>query len=152
MGASVILTVGNNMMGDDGAGPMLAGMLLETPAYRWDIIDGGTAPENEVQRVRALGPARVLVVDAAEMGLQPGEIRIVEETIIAAQHFMSTHSLPLTFLIEALRDFAADVQLLAIQPSLVAFGFPISPEVSVAVALIHQRLKEGIGLDAYQRL
>jgi hydrogenase 3 maturation protease len=65
---------------------------------------------------------------------------------------MSTHTLPLTFLIEALRDFAADVQLLAIQPSLVAFGFPISPEVSVAVALIHQRLKEGIGLDAYQRL
>ena len=62
MGASVILTVGNNMMGDDGAGPMLAGMLLETPAYGWDIIDGGTAPENEVQRVRALGPARVLVV------------------------------------------------------------------------------------------
>jgi len=152
MGASVILTVGNSLMGDDAAGPKLAGMLMETPAAGWDIIDGGAAPENEVQRVRALRPERVLVVDAAEMGLNPGEIRLVDESIIADQCFMTTHTLPLTFLIEALRDFAADVQLLAIQPSLVAFGFPMSPEVSGAVALIHQRLTEGTDLDGYQRL
>jgi hydrogenase 3 maturation protease len=152
MGASVILTVGNSLMGDDAAGPKLAGMLMATPAVGWDLIDGGAAPENEVQRVRALRPQRVLVVDAAEMGLNPGEIRLVDETIIADQCFMTTHTLPLTFLIEALRDFAADVQLLAIQPALVAFGFPMSSKVSDAVALIHQRLTEGTDLDAYQRL
>jgi hydrogenase 3 maturation protease len=152
MGASVILTVGNNLMGDDAAGPTLAGLLLATPAEGWDIIDGGSAPENEVQRVRALRPERVLVVDAAEMGLNPGDIRLVDEHMIAAQCFMTTHTLPLTFLIEALRDFAGDVQLLAIQPSLVAFGFPMSSAVSDAVALIHQRLTEGAELDAYQRL
>jgi hydrogenase 3 maturation protease len=65
---------------------------------------------------------------------------------------MTTHTLPLTFLIEALRDFAADVQLLAIQPSLVAFGFPMSSQVSDAVTLIHRRLTAGTELDAYRRL
>jgi len=152
MVASVILTVGNSLMGDDAAGPNLASLLMKNPAAGWDIIDGGAAPENEVQRVRALRPARVLVVDAAEMGLDPGDIRLVDESIIAAQCFMTTHTLPLTFLIEALRDFAADVQLLAIQPSLVAFGFPMSPAVSDAVALIHRHLTQGTELDAYQRL
>jgi hydrogenase 3 maturation protease len=152
MGGSVILTVGNSMMGDDAAGPKLADMLMRNPVAGWDIIDGGAAPENEVQRVRALRPARVLVVDAAEMGLDPGEIRLVDESIIAAQCFMTTHTLPLTFLIEALRDFAEDVQLLAIQPSLVAFGFPMSEPVSDAVARIHQHLTAGTDVDAYQRL
>jgi hydrogenase 3 maturation protease len=152
MGASVILTVGNSLMGDDAAGPRLAALLTVAPAAGWDVIDGGSAPENEVQRVRALRPRRVLVVDAAEMGLNPGEVRLVDETIIADQYFLTTHALPLTFLIEALHDFAADVRLLAIQPSLVAFGFPMSPEVSAAVALIHQRLTDGAGLDAYENL
>jgi hydrogenase 3 maturation protease len=152
MANSVIFTVGNSLMGDDAAGPRLAGMLMENPAEGWEIIDGGSAPENEVQRVRALRPDLVLVVDAAEMGLKPGEIRLVDESIVAGHCFMTTHTLPLTFLIEALRNFASDVRLLAIQPSLVAFGFPVSPEVGGAVALIHQRLTEGANLDAYERL
>jgi hydrogenase 3 maturation protease len=152
MGASVILTVGNSLMGDDAAGPHLAALLTAAPAAGWDVIDGGSAPENEVQRVRALRPRRVLIVDAAEMGLKPGDVRLVDENIIAGQHFLTTHALPLTFLIEALRDFAADVQLLAIQPSLVAFGYPMSREVGAAVALVHRRLADGTGLDAYQRL
>jgi hydrogenase 3 maturation protease len=152
MANSVILTVGNSLMGDDAAGPMLAAMLMEHPAEGWEVIDGGSAPENEVQRVRALQPDLVLVVDAAEMGLAPGDIRLVDESIIASQYLMTTHSLPLTFLIEALHNFVADVRLLAIQPSLVAFGYPVSAEVRAAVALIHQRLTACATLGAYECL
>jgi hypothetical protein len=35
---------------------------------------------------------------------------------------------------------------------LVAFGYPMSREVGAAVALVHRRLADGTGLDAYQRL
>ena len=152
MATGVILTVGNSLMGDDAAGPLLAEMLSRAPAGDWDVVDGGSAPENEVQRVRALRPDRVLVVDAAEMGLEPGEIRLIDESIIADRLFVTTHTLPLTFLIKVLRDFVPEVQLLAIQSSLVAFSCPLSPEVRRAVKIIHERLREGMNLDVYKRL
>jgi hydrogenase 3 maturation protease len=138
--------------GDDTAGPPLAEMLSRTPAGNWDVVDGGSAPENEVQRVRSLRPSQALVVDAAEMGLQPGEIRLIDESIVADRLFATTHTLPLTFLIKVLRDFVPEVQLLAIQPSLVAFSCPLSPEVRRAVEIIHKRLREGMSLDTYKRL
>jgi len=152
MTAGVVLTVGNSLMGDDAAGPLLASLLAQAPARDWQVVNGGSMPENEVQHVRSLRPQRVLIVDAAEMDLRPGEIRIVDEDIIAEQLFLTTHTLPLTFLLKLLRDFAPVVQLLVIQPALVAFSYPMSPDVRRAVELIHKNLAEGVDLDTYTRL
>jgi len=152
MTAGVVLTVGNSLMGDDAAGPLLASLLAQAPARDWQVVNGGSMPENEVQHVRSLRPQRVLIVDAAEMDLRPGEIRIVDEDIIAEQLFLTTHTLPLTFLLKLLRDFVPVVQLLVIQPALVAFSYPMSPDVRRAVELIHKNLAEGVDLDTYTRL
>lgn len=70
---NVVLTVGNSMMGDDGAGPLLAERMTQQPLADWQVIDGGSAPENVVHRVRALQPTRLIIVDAAEMELAPGD-------------------------------------------------------------------------------
>ena len=43
----VLLCVGNSMMGDDGAGPLLAQMCAAHPQGEWVVIDGGSAPEND---------------------------------------------------------------------------------------------------------
>ncbi|MEJ0095005.1 MAG: hydrogenase maturation peptidase HycI [Methylocella sp.] len=152
MSRNVILTVGNSLMGDDAAGPLLGELLAEMPAMGWDVVDGGSTPETEVRHVRALRPDCVLVVDAAEMDLPPGEFRLVDDDIIAERFFMTTHAMPLTFLMTLLREFVADVRLLGIQPSLVAFYYPLSPEVKQAVERIHRHLREGPGLDAFERL
>ena len=64
-------------------------------------------------------------------------LRLIDESIIADRLFVTTHTLPLTFLIKVLRDFVPEVKLLAIQPSLVAFPCPLSPEVRRAVETIH---------------
>jgi hydrogenase maturation protease len=82
MGDQVILTVGNVMMGDDAAGPRLAALLQRSPAPGWQVVDGGSAPENVVHRVRAIAPERVLVVDSAEMELGPGEVCLVNDRLI----------------------------------------------------------------------
>ncbi len=79
----VLLCVGNSMMGDDGAGPLLAEMCAAKPAGEWRVIDGGSAPENDVAAIRDLRPARLLLVDATDMGLNPGEIRVVNPDDIA---------------------------------------------------------------------
>jgi hydrogenase 3 maturation protease len=115
-------------------------------------VDGGSAPENVVHCVRALAPERVLVVDAAEMELEPGEVRLVDDRLIAEQLIISTHDLPVSFLIAALRETVPEVHFLGIQPSLVAFGYPLSPAVAQAVVDIHARLRHGGLVNSWPRL
>ena len=101
---NVLLTVGNSMMGDDGAGPLLFQLCEQKTLQNWTALDGGATPENSVHTIRQLKPKRLLIVDAAEMELAPGEIRIIEKESIAEMFFMSTHNMPLNFLIEQLEQ------------------------------------------------
>jgi hydrogenase 3 maturation protease len=140
---NVLLTVGNGMMGDDGAGVLLAQMLHERPLADWAVVNGGSAPENVVHRIREMDAARVLVVDAADMDLEPGAIRRIDADNLNDPFLMTTHTLPLTFLIESLREFVPQVDLLGIQPHIVAFGFPMSEEVRGAVGQVYADLKNG---------
>jgi hydrogenase 3 maturation protease len=140
---NILLTVGNGMMGDDGAGGLLAQMLQEGPLENWMVLDGGSAPENVIHHIRDLEVSRVLVVDAADMDLLPGSIRRIHADRLEDPFLMTTHTLPLTFLIESLREFVPRVDLVGIQPSIVAFGFPMSDEVRSAVEQIYADLKNG---------
>ena len=152
MQPNIILTVGNNMMGDDGAGPMLARLLPEQAAPGWQVIDGGSAPENAAHEIAAAAPARVLVVDAADMGLAPGEMRLIDDAAIVEMFIVTTHDLPLSFLIERLRENVAEVLFLGIQPDLVAFGFPMSEAVRQAVTTLHGLLLAGHDPGAFAPL
>jgi hydrogenase 3 maturation protease len=140
---NVLLTVGNGMMGDDGAGVLLAQMLGEHPLEEWSVLNGGSAPENIMHKMREMEPQRVLVVDAADMDLEPGSIRLIQSDKLDDPFLMTTHTLPLTFLIEALREFVPQVDLLGIQPHTVAFGYPISDEVRGAVGQVYADLQQG---------
>lgn len=148
----VILTVGNSMMGDDGAGPLLADLLTREPAPGWTLIDGGTAPENVAHEIQALAPARVLIVDAADMGLAPGELRLIDEGQIADLFIVTTHNLPLSFLIERLRETVDEVLFLGVQPDLVMFSFPMTTPVREAVEGLHAHLLAGKSLTDFQSL
>ena len=148
----VILTVGNGMMGDDAAGPLLAALLQRSPAPGWQVVDGGSAPENVVHRVRAVAPERVLVIDAAEMELEPGEVRLIDDRLVIEQFIATTHDLPVSFLIAALRQSVPEVHFLGIQPSLIAFGYPLTEPVQRAVLDIHARLRQGASVDSWSRL
>ena len=141
---NILLTVGNGMMGDDGAGVLLAQMLHEHPLENWTVIGGGSAPENVVHHLRDVDVSRVLIVDAADMDLPPGSIRLIHADRLEDPFFISTHTLPLTFLIESLREFVPQVDLVGIQPSVVAFGFPIAEDVRLAVEQIYADLKNGV--------
>ncbi|GAW91106.1 hydrogenase maturation peptidase HycI [Calderihabitans maritimus] len=139
----LIITVGNDMMGDDGAGPLLARTLKESPLQGWQVIDGGSAPENYLHVVNELRPDVVVVVDAAEMGLEPGSIRLLSEKDIARQFIVTTHNLPLSIFIGALKEITPAVYFIGIQPRTVAFGFPLSAEVERAVEIIYKKLQAG---------
>lgn len=139
----LVITVGNELMGDDGAGPLLARLLEEKRLPGWEVINGGAAPENYLHQVRDLQPAAVVVVDACEMNLQAGSIRLISEKDIAWEFFLTTHRLPLSFFISALKELVPEVYFVGIQPAVVAFGLPISPEVKQAVETVYQKLQTG---------
>ncbi|WP_413494185.1 hydrogenase maturation peptidase HycI [Morganella psychrotolerans] len=137
---NVMLAVGNSMMGDDAAGPMLYDLMQENPVDGWIAINGGSAPENVAHQVRALKPERLLIVDAADIGLNPGEIRIIDPDDIAEMFIMSTHNLPLNFLIDQLKEDIDEVIFLGIQPDLVAFYMPVNEKVTIAVQQVYDAL------------
>ncbi|MGE5249592.1 MAG: hydrogenase maturation peptidase HycI [Bacteroidota bacterium] len=141
MNRKLVFTVGNPIMGDDAAGPLLAYMLKTDPVAGWDVIDGGSVPENSLYLIREMKADQVLLVDAADMDLAPGEIRLIGPDRIDDPFLMSTHTLPLSYLVQAIREFVPDVQLLGIQPGVVGFGYPVSREVKRAVEQIHRCLK-----------
>lgn len=143
MKPNLVLTVGNGMMGDDGAGVRLAQRLREEPLEDWEVVNGGTMPENVLHLVREMSPRRVLVVDASDMDLVPGSVRLIPAARLDDPFLLTTHTLPLTYLIEVLREFVPQVDLLGIQPEIVAFGFPMSGAVSAAVEVVVQDLKAG---------
>jgi hydrogenase 3 maturation protease len=143
MTTRLLLAVGNTLMGDDAAGPLLAGKLRQAPLAGWEALDGGAAPENDLHRVRQAAPEYVLVVDAADMDLPPGEVRLISAERLADPFLMTTHTLPLSYLVAALREFVPQVDLLGIQPALVAFGCPVSPSVRQAVEAVYAGLQRG---------
>ncbi len=149
----LVLTVGNEMMGDDAAGPLLARLLAASPLNGWDVLDGGSAPENYVYKVRELAPERVLIVDAADMGLPVGAARRIDPDEIGSLFLMTTHSLPLTYLVQSIGEFVTCVEMIGIQPGTVAFGYPVSAPVKQAVERVYAWLKEGDdGTGAPERL
>lgn len=137
----LVFTVGNGMMGDDGAGVLLAQKLTRDPIPEWEVLNGGSAPENHLHRVRELSPEQVLLVDAVDMDLEPGTIRYIPEDQLENPFLFSTHTLPLTFLIQSLQEFVPQVRFLGVQPGLVAFGAPMTEAVRAAVDSIYNGLK-----------
>lgn len=139
----LVITAGNELMGDDGAGPLLARLLTLSPLPSWDVIDGKSVPENYLHLIREIKPDLAVVVDAAEMGLAPGSIRLLSERDIAEQFITTTHNLPLSFFIRALKEIVPEVHFVGIQPKNVAFGLSLSTEVKRAVETIYKKLQSG---------
>lgn len=149
---NVLLCVGNSMMGDDGAGPLLAEMCLAAPQGDWVVIDGGTAPENDVVAIRELRPQRLLLVDATDMGLNPGEIRIIDPDDIAEMFMMTTHNMPLNYLIDQLKDDIGEVIFLGIQPDIVGFYYPMTDAIKNAVEKVYRSLADWQGNGGFSAL
>ncbi|MFM2477220.1 hydrogenase maturation peptidase HycI [Celerinatantimonas sp. MCCC 1A17872] len=136
-----ILCVGNDMMGDDGAGVLVANMLNERNSD-WQVYVGGSFPEGESAAIRQCAPKTLVIVDATEMGLQPGAIRQIDPDMIGEMMLMSTHSMPLNFLIDDLKEAVGEVVMIGIQPDIVGFCYPMTEAVKDASVQLAQLLND----------
>jgi hydrogenase 3 maturation protease len=139
MATNILLGIGNPLNGDDGAGMLVAGQFRKDG---WISLSCATAPENFTGLIRKTRPDCLVLVDAAAMGLAPGEFRIIPRHKIADVS-IGTHQLPLSMLIDFLADSASRIVLIGIQPDRVAAGEEISPRVWEGADRLVQELLAG---------
>jgi len=109
----LIMCIGNVDGGDDAIGPYIAEILSQEKDFV--VLDCGTVPENYTSVVKKQNPKNLILIDAVEMGLSPGEIRIVPKERIGVMH-ISTHGIPLSVLIRYLEQYIDHIILIGIQP------------------------------------
>ncbi len=134
----VLLGVGNPLARDDAVGVWVAERL---EAEGWVSIPARQAPENFLGKIERLSPELLVVVDAVEMGLPPGEIRRIPAER-AESLWGSTHSLPLTFLLSRLGE-RCRVVFIGIQPKDLSLGDGLSPEVREGAERLLRIIEEG---------
>ena len=143
MSGNVLFTVGSVLRGDDAAGPMLAKLLETSPAPGWAVVDGGQTPEDELAVIRRMQPDFLLLVDAADMDAAVGEMRILTEKDVVRDYLITTHNLPLSFLLEDLQRSCGKILFIGIQPGDTSFFAPLSSAVLEAVESLHHWLLAG---------
>jgi len=132
-----VVGIGNQYRSDDAAGILVARALNQHPsAADTDhllIIEAGQAPENSTGEIRKFAPNLVLLIDAAEMGKEPGTVDWIPEEDIDGMS-ASTHSLPLSMLAHYLTlELGCKVMLLGIQAASNEVGETVSLDVLQAV-------------------
>ncbi len=119
------------MRGDDGFGPELVSRIRGIPLT---AIDAGTTPENYLGSVARFKPGLVLVADAADIGMDPGEAAILGRDEIDQAGGFSTHSMSPALFMTQLEDLCgARTLMLAVQPASTAFGQGLSREVEACL-------------------
>lgn len=92
------------------------------------MVAGGVVPENFTSIIKKNKPDLVVLVDAVEMDLKSGEFRIISPDRISALH-LTTHSMPLSFLISYLKEYTKELIFIGIQPEIIDYSNSVSPEV-----------------------
>ncbi|MBN1856389.1 MAG: hydrogenase maturation peptidase HycI [Dehalococcoidia bacterium] len=151
---TLVLGVGNILNGDDGIGPYIAeGLGAATHDRLHEVaggresgtvvaLDCGTTPENYTSVVRREQPDLVLIVDAAVMGLPPGEVRLIPSDKMGVLT-LSTHNMPLSLLIDYIAEMAGEVRLIGIQPASMLLGESMAEVVVVAGERLVNLIREG---------
>jgi len=108
----VLMGLGNICRGDDGIGSFIA---QNFQSDDWLVLDCGTTPENFTSLVKKTQPEYLVIVDAAQMNLEPGEFRVIPSERID-KFYLTTHNIPLSLLISYLDEWAEKIILIGIQP------------------------------------
>ncbi len=135
---NILLGIGNSLRGDDGAGSFIARNFHH---HLWISLDSGTAPENFTSKIKDVKPNLLIIIDAAELNLASGAFRIIPYNKISELQF-STHSIPLSFLLDYLKSFCKEIIMIGIQPGSTNLSDNLSQNVLVGCKKIIKYIKD----------
>ena len=128
----VVAGIGNPIRMDDFVGVKIIQDLHGKVSEKVYLLECETVPENFIQQIIDFNPTHVLLIDAAILGLKPGEAKLVKPEELAVSPTYSTHMLPLRVFCEYLsKTIKAKIALLLIEPKKADFGEGLTPEVQV---------------------
>jgi len=100
------------------------------------VFLAGSVPESFTAPIRRLRPDHVILLDAADMGLRPGTVDVIDASRVQGTR-LSTHALPLSVVIEYLEAVVkVPVTLIGIQPDLAHGGPAPTPAEAAGITRI----------------
>jgi len=139
----VVAGIGNPIRSDDFVGVKIVHGLLGKVSDRVFLIECETVPEDFIQQILDFDPSHVLLIDAAILGLKPGESKLVDPGQLTNSPALSTHMLPLRMFCDYIkRAGRAKIGLVLIEPGKTDFGEGLTPKVDAsAKTMINMLLK-----------
>ncbi|WP_457675638.1 HyaD/HybD family hydrogenase maturation endopeptidase [Thiolapillus sp.] len=146
MESTLILGIGNTLLRDEGVGVHVIRYLKQQTDLPADAVlaDGGTLSFSLVADIE--DHDRLIVIDATELGAEPGTIRCLENE--SMDSFLggirrSVHEVSLLDLMDMARLTGTLPQrraLFGIQPEVVDWGHQLSPRVETAVPKVAEQV------------
>jgi len=126
----VVAGIGNPIRQDDYVGLKIVEGLQGKVAATVCLLECETVPESYLQDIEQFKPTHVLLIDAAFLGLKPGESCLLGPEKIVDYSAISTHALPLRIFCEYIKKATdAKIGLLLVEPKSMEFGEGLSIEV-----------------------
>jgi hydrogenase 3 maturation protease len=139
----VVAGIGNPIRSDDFVGVKIVQDLKGKVPENVHLIECETVPESFMQEIVDLKPSHVLLIDAAVLGLKPGETRLVFPEQVTNFPAITTHMLPLRIFCEYITKMTeTKIALLLVEPENTEFGEDLTPEVQKAAEKITKILLE----------
>jgi hydrogenase 3 maturation protease len=139
----VVAGIGNPIRRDDFVGVKIIQDLEGKVSDKVNLLECETVPESFMQEIVDLKPSHVLLIDAAVLGLKPGEIRLVFPEQVADFPAVTTHMLPLRIFCEyIIKMTEAKIALLLIEPENTEFGEGLTPTAQAAAEKITKVMLE----------
>jgi hydrogenase 3 maturation protease len=139
------LGIGNELRRDDSVGLAVIdglGELIDDPSI--SLVKCHEVPENFTGRVKRFNPACVILIDAADFGGAPGEVRVFELNELEGIA-ITTHRPSLAMLGEYLQsETSAGIFVIGIQPADREFGEGLSPAARRASIVVADALRTAL--------
>ncbi len=138
MAQYLLLGTGSRLRSDDAAGSILAERFTskiqtDDNRKRWVAVDAGLMPENYTSVVKREAPEILFIVDACDLGEEPGAVMRIEGSAISGEGGFNTHSTPLALFMKYLESLVDEIIFIGIQPKNIAVGESLSAEVEEAI-------------------
>lgn len=140
-GDTLVIGLGNTLRGDDGVGMRIAGLLASHMLPEGvEVVQGGTRGLELVNWME--GWQRVIIIDAAEVGEEPGgfaRFTLADGHLLGDDQHLSIHAAGLRdalLLAEVLDVLPEEVIVFGVQPARLDWDDTLSPEVEAAVPKI----------------
>lgn len=141
----VVAGIGNPIRADDFVGVKIVQDLRGKVSEKVYLIECETIPESFIQPIIDFNPTHILLIDAAILGLKPGDTRLVKPDQLKMSPAFSTHVLPLRIFCEYLmKTTRAKIALLLIEPKKADFGEGLTSEIKAVAQEITDVLLEAL--------